>query len=270
MPNVAADGTAFIISTSTCAAAVGSTLIGSTGSGTSVTLTASASGAVAGVYSLCARWTASSPYVAISSFNIIAGTSNTPPAIPTLAGQAVSVAGSGLLNVSADASAFVMAATCAAPTPSAVSSIASVFVSGASVTLTINASASSPASLRLCMRASSTSPYFDMGPLNVMGITSITPAFLAAGAVTPASLAVVGAGLVDVSADAAAFAITGNASCAAPTSAVTSSASTFVSATATTLSVSYTAAAAGAYRVCLRAATTAPYFDTGRTVTIGG
>ena len=172
MPNVSGDSRAFVIATScsspnsTSPLTVISTSIANTwNSATSISLSVSASGAASGVYQLCGRWSVVSPYFVAGVFDIVSVTSLTPNVLPVLSatGQTVALVGVGLVNVSGDASAFVVSsAACASPV-SAVTSVSSVFLSSSSVTLSVVDTGAVAGVYSLCMRASSTSGYFSSG-----------------------------------------------------------------------------------------------------------
>ena len=178
MPNVSGDGSAFVVAASCSTPSTTSpTVLASTSatnaftSSSSIAVSVSASGAVAGVYQLCGRWTASSPYFLIGTFDIVSVTSLTPNVLPVLSatGQTVALVGVGLVNVNGDGSAFVVSSTaCGSPT-SAVTSVASAFSSSTSIALTVVDTGASAGVYSLCMRTSSSSSYFSSGVTLTVG-----------------------------------------------------------------------------------------------------
>ena len=179
MPNVSSDVSAFVVAASCSTPSTTSpTVLASTSttntftSSSSIAVSVSAGGASAGVYQLCARWTATSPYFLVGAFDVVSVTSLTPLVLPVLSGtgQSVALVGAGLLNVGGDGLAFVVSSTVCTSATSAVTSVASVFVSATSITLTVVDTGAVAGVYSLCMRASSTSVYFSSGLTLTVGL----------------------------------------------------------------------------------------------------
>ena len=183
MPNVSSDGGAFVVSASvsSCSGSVVSGVAGVTvvsnswtsGSGISVVVSASATSA--GMYVVCARWSAMSEYFTAGLLGIVSVTSVSPAVIPAAVGGSggssvmMTVSGVSLVNVSGDASGFVISSsggggggTCASPV-SAVTSVNSVFVNSSMVVLNVTDSGSVAGMYLLCMRVSPSTVYFWTG-----------------------------------------------------------------------------------------------------------
>ena len=179
MPNVSGDASAFIVAASCSTPSTTSpSVLASTSatntftSSSSIAVSVTASGATAGVYQLCARWTATSPYFLVGVSDVMSVTSLTPSVLPVLSGtgQSVSLVGAGLLNVGGDGLAFVVSSTVCTSATSAVTSVASVFSASTSIALTVVDTGASAGVYSLCMRASSTSVYFSSGLTLTVGL----------------------------------------------------------------------------------------------------
>ena len=177
MPDVSGDNGAFVIAVScsapnaTAPLVVGNSWVTSTwASGSAILLSVSGSGAVAGVYELCVRWSSVSPYFAAGTFDLLSVTSVVPSVISARSGsqQIVGVSGAGLLNVSSDGGAFVISRNCSV-VMSVVTSVWSVFVNSTSVTLNVNAGGATAGVYSLCMREAATSVYFWSGATVTIG-----------------------------------------------------------------------------------------------------
>ena len=200
-------------------------------------------------------------------------TSFDPPGIPALVSQSVAVVGASMPNVSGDASAFVVAASCSTPSTTSPTVVASTsatnaFTSSSSVSVSVSANGAAAGVYQLCVRWTATSPYFVAGSFDVVSVTSLTPNVLPVLSATGQTVALVGVGLVNVNGDGSAFVVSSTA-CGSPTSAVTSVASAFSSSTSIVLTVVDTGASAGVYSVCMRASSTSVYFSSGLTLTVG-
>ena len=176
MPDVSGDSGAFVIAVScslpnaTAPTVVGNSWVTSSwASGSAISLSVSGSGAVAGVYELCVRWSSVSPYFSAGTFDLLSVTSVVPSVISATSGvQIVGVSGAGLLNVSSDGGAFVISRNCSVVL-SVVTSVWSVFVNSTSVTLNVNAGGATAGVYLLCMREAATSVYFWSGATLTIG-----------------------------------------------------------------------------------------------------
>lgn len=199
-------------------------------------------------------------------------TSIQPVMIRPLANQSVAVSGVSLPNVSSDSSAFLLALSCSSPSVTSPASVASTSISnsgsGATISLTVTATGAAGGAYRLCARWGTTANYFDAGSFSIFVPSSLVPSAIpSAPSAQPVS--VVGAGLVDLSADAVAYFFTNAMSCAGALPAgVASLTEVHVSSTLTRLMV--TTASIGNYRLCIRfVAAPNSYFDSGLMLGVG-
>ena len=200
-------------------------------------------------------------------------TSFDPPGIPALVSRSVSVVGSSMPNVSGDASAFVVAASCSTPSTTnptlvASTSATNTFTSSSSILVSVSANGAAAGVYQLCARWTAASPYFVAGSFDVVSVTSLTPSVLPVLSATGQSVALVGAGLVNVNGDGAAFVVSSTV-CTSATSAVTSVTSVFSSSSSIALTVVDTGASADVYSLCMRTSSTSVYFSSGLTLTVG-
>ena len=178
-----------------------------------------------------------------------------------------------MVDVSGDASAFVVAASCSTPSTTSPTVVASTsatntFTSSSSISASVSANGAAAGVYQLCVRWTSTSPYFVAGSFDVVSVTSLTPNVLPVLSGSGQSVALVGAGLVGVNGDGSAFVVSSTV-CTAATSAVTSVASVFSSATSIALTVVDTGSSAGVYSLCMRTSSTSVYFSSGMMLTVG-
>ena len=193
MPSVSGDGMAFVIASSCStpnatnpAAVVGTWMTSSSGSGSVITLTWAVSGSTpAGVYRLCSRWTQSSPYVDAGGLNVMSVSAVSPIVIGVgSVASTVTLNGDGLVDMSADAGAFVISSSGCTGTPtSVVVSVQSTYVSSSSVVLVVNDSGVAAGAYSLCVRTSSESAYFWSGLVVTIGLCVCFFACLIVGSV---------------------------------------------------------------------------------------
>lgn len=273
MPDISTDAAGFVVGNGSCATPVaGVTASSSSGSGGSTTtLAVTAATGTSGVYRLCARWTPTSAYADLGDLRVFAVTSVSPPLVYRAVSQSLTVTGTGLFDNSAVPAAYTLAASCSSPSPSAVASLSVTYGGPTSVVLSaINASASVAGVYRLCTRMSASSPYFDIGAVNIAAFTGVAPSAIPITLIGLTTTTLAGAGLVDNSSDAGAFVVTSDIDCTGmpvPVSAVVSVASATQSGSSVVLRIDDSASAAGTYVLCYRITSTAPYIDTGLTIT---
>ena len=182
-------------------------------------------------------------------------------------------------DVSGDGMAFVVSSTgCSSVSAVTGSSVTSGVPSGGGSLIRVSVNGGGAASggvYELCVRWSSVSAYFSVGPFAIVTVVSLTPSVIPAVSGTVQWIAVGGAGLVNVSGgggggDSSAFVVSSSGcSSSSLSSVVTSVSCVFLSSTSLMLSVVDDGASAGVYELCMRVSATSVYFWSGHNVTIG-
>lgn len=122
----------------------------------------------AGLHAVCIQFGGAGSYVQVGSTQLAVAeaVSIVPRSVAALSDRAVSLSGVEMPNVSADASAFVMASSdCTTPSstaPAAVGSVASSWSSSSSIVLTANTTSLAVGSYKLCVRWTTSSAYSEL------------------------------------------------------------------------------------------------------------
>lgn len=191
-----------------------------------------------------------------------------PPAVPIGVGSStVLVHFATATTTSAD---YLLLADCSVPGGGSLAT-GITYTSGTApdVTLSVDTSATVSGGLfRLCVFNGLT--YDDIGQLAVVEVSSVTPSTIPIVPSGAVSVDLAGAGLIDISGDADAVVVRpAVTTCSDPPPTTTSTSVTFNSSTSMDVGISDATATRGAYRICLRASATSPYFDTGLTLQLG-